>query len=974
MNSRLEEYKQKIIERLKWEDVYSGIENKSANDGEWITGLCPFHQDTNPSFSFNKSTLQWVCFAECGKGDVFDFIMNTSGNNFKDTLFDLGDRYNIPRPKCSENRPPICEDKIKEWQSYLNINQEGKRYLIEERGLTEETIQRYSIGWDSKRQRYTIPVRDENGRVVNVRLYSKRQEPKMINYTEGKWKYGSPARLYGLDELVGSSSTQVIICEGEWDRLLLQQEGFVAVTSTHGCTTFRQEWVSYFKSKDVVFIFDCDEEGKKASLNIINNLFRESEVNSVKNIILPLKGTKDENDITDYFTSSGCDRGDLSDLINRQDLFVFQSKDEEQQIVRLTSFTEIEKDEYIDKRVQCDITVCGETSEAFHAVEEFEVTHCPKMKSGDCLNCVHDITVPTGAQEYIGSCMSSNNQVIAMLRAYCCEYGQRPTIKIIKKRTVKEFFCHQRINRLVITQNACDESMTYLDGRQEELVEKRVYYLSPTTVKPGHYLATGYIKSHPKTQQITFLIEHLEPQEDDYQAFSVQSNIDHLKKLKQLHYRDILSDLTTNVTRIYDRDEILIATLLTYLSPLHIPFNGEIINGWMNTLIIGDAGTGKTQTVNNFSQFVKVGDWFSGLTGSRTGLAYALVEHAQKGWQVKIGRYPANSGKLLIIDEAQYIPERDMRSLCKAQEDGIMVVDRVSSGGFESKTRMIRICNPKNGAKMNTYVHGCEALKDLYDDAIIRRIDLAIFLTNSDLNNIDKINRRQDMKLPGQQLITPEMMRALIYLVWNLKPHQIVFEDSAVVKCLEHATELSKLFGFAEEVPLALPESFRKKLAKISTATAALMMSFNDNFTQLTVTEDHVTLASGLIKVIYASQGCALNNFSEIQSKYNRLMDYEEIKEAFLDKQYKERFKDEAYFSSIISVIREKNQIKRIDLSEMVGCTPKTVERVVSFLRRYSFIDSDKDGYKKTPRFNMFIRQFQAGNPEFFSNHTMRDK
>lgn len=751
----------------------------------------------------------------------------------------------------------------------------------------------------------------------------------------------------------------------------------VAVTSTHGCTTFRPEWITHLKDKHVVLIFDCDEQGQKASQNILKKLFKNAPVKSVKNITLPLKGTKDDNDITDYFVkrgNTGIDLAALAALAARQSEFVFEDKTRQDEPVRLRSFTDIEKDEYIDRRVQCEITVCGETSESFHAVEQFKVTHCSKIKSGECLDCVDEITIPVGEQEYIGSCMSTNNQLIAMLRTYCCQYGQRPVIEILKKRTIKDFFCHQRINRLVMARTTSDEPTTYLDGQQEELVEKRVYYLSPTPVKPGHYLATGYVKSHPKTQQITFLIEQMEPREDDYQAFSVEHNIEHLRKLRQIDHYDLIRDLSNNVTRIYGRDEILIATLLTYLSPLRIPFNGEIINGWMNTVIIGDAGTGKTQTVSNFSQFVNVGDWFSGLTGSRTGLAYALVEHAQKGWQVKIGRYPANSGKMLIVDEAQFISERDMRVLCKAQEDGVMVVDRVSSGGFESKTRMIRICNPKKGAKMSSFVHGCESLKDLYDDAIIRRIDLAIFLTNSDLDNIDQINRKYDNQSSGKQLVTPEMMRALIYLVWNLKPHQIVFQDQAQTVCLERATELGKLYGYAEDVPLVLPEGFRKKLAKISTATAALMMSFNDDFSQLIVTEEHVHIAAGWIKEIYSSQGCALQSVSQIQLKYNRLMDYDEIRDAFLSKFDQERLQQESYFSMIISVIREKNTIKRADLVELVGCSDKTVYRVVKFLRKYSFIDSDKNGYTKTPRFNMFLRRFQGEYPDFFNIMPLVDR
>ena len=58
-----------------------------------------------------------------------------------------------------------------------------------------------------------------------------------------------------------------------------------------------------------------------------------------------------------------------------------------------------------------------------------------------------------------------------------------------------------------------------IDGKKQELVEKRVYFLSSEHPKPGNYRAVGWVKSHPKTQQITMLIEFLEALEDDFQAF-----------------------------------------------------------------------------------------------------------------------------------------------------------------------------------------------------------------------------------------------------------------------------------------------------------------------------------------------------------------------------------------------------------------------------------------------------------------------
>jgi DNA primase len=55
------------------------------------------------------------------------------------------------------------------------------------------------------------------------------------------WPKGR-AELYGWENLV-SKPSQIIICEGEFDRLVLEANGFNAVTSTGGAKTFRHEWV-----------------------------------------------------------------------------------------------------------------------------------------------------------------------------------------------------------------------------------------------------------------------------------------------------------------------------------------------------------------------------------------------------------------------------------------------------------------------------------------------------------------------------------------------------------------------------------------------------------------------------------------------------------------------------------------------------------------------------------------------------------
>ena len=963
------QYRQAVLDKVHdFSILFEGVKKQKPTSDGWVMGLCPLHQDSNPSFGFNRKSGSWCCFAGCGKGSAFDYLMQTSGHGFKEVLLELGDQVGVPRPFSNRPpRPPIREDVIKQWVTYLWDNEGVCRWLREKRGLSDDTLSKYEIGWDPKRQRNTIPIRDERGNVVNVRLYNAKNKSKMINYTEGQHKYGSPPRLFGIDELAKFEGKQVVFCEGEWDRLLLQQEGLMAVSGTHGASVFRPEWIPLFEGREVVILYDCDREGQAAVKKVVLPALKTSGADSVKNVVLPLKGEKEDKDVTDYLHKRGLTAGELQNLIEETPFHSYEEESRPEDIIDLKSFTEIEGKELIDKKVRCEITVCGETSETFHAVEEFQVPSCSRMQKGGCFECkgvMEPAVIPKGAQEYIGSCMSTNVQLKAMLREYGCKNGQKPLIDILRRTPVKEFFCHQRVNR--ITQIRDDEGniVQLIDGKKQELLEKRVYYLSSEQLKPGNYLATGWVKSHPKTQQVTFLIESMEPQEDDFEGFRLQENIQHLQAFQSLSWSEILKDLTENVTRVYEREELLVAVLLTYCSPRWIPFNGEIIRGWLVTVIIGDSGTGKTQTYQRIAEFINVGDCFSGLTGSRTGLAYALVEHKQKGWQVRVGRYPANSRKILTVDETQHLHDWDLRTISKAMEEGFLQIDRVQSKGYESQTRLIMIANPKKDRIMDSFSFGCEALTTIFPPTIIRRTDIAVFANSGDLKDLSVINRKHTSGTTRR--ITPEMLRPVIYWVWNLRPEEILFTPDAESHCLRQAKEMSETYGHAVNVPLITVSDYRNNLARLAAAFAALQVSANEDFTQLRIELQHVSMATEFLNRLYSHENCGLNEYSEIMRLSSQLWDYDRIEEAFL----KKKGDASEAFPRLIFILRITPAIRRDDLAEQVGFSVGTIKRAVKLLKQFNLINTTKDGYVKTPKFIKFLRRFVQDYPDFFEGVT----
>src|SRR5690606_7337132 len=118
------------------------------------------------------------------------------------------------------------------------------------------------------------------------------------------------------------------------------------------------------------------------------------------------------------------------------------------------------------------------------------------------------------------------------------------------------------------------------EGRMEncqELLTIPVYIIQPEgglDIQPTNYMATGWVRSHPNTQGATMFIESLEPLEDDWRKFSIHDPecLKNLNEIAKFTPKQILQNLTNDVTRIYKSDDILLAVLLSYLSPLRFVF------------------------------------------------------------------------------------------------------------------------------------------------------------------------------------------------------------------------------------------------------------------------------------------------------------------------------------------------------------------------------------------------------------------
>ena len=313
--------------------------------GQNYVGLCPFHQEKDPSFTVSPSKQIFHCYG-CGKGgDVLTFWMEYHKVSFPEALRDLAERYHVPLPRGSVT----AEDKEKwsERASLLKVNEfacehyhrllvespKGKpgRAYLEGRGITEEVIATFRLGyapdeWDSLckgvrredlekardagllipkknagfydrfRARIMFPIFDLRGRVLGFggRVLGD-STPKYLNTPEsplfhkGRVLYGLHASLEAIRR-----SGRAVIVEGYMDLLALRRHGFQEVVATLG-TALTREHVRLLKgyAREAVVVFDSDLAGKTAASRSLSCFLDEGL--QAKALLLP------ENEDPDSF-------------------------------------------------------------------------------------------------------------------------------------------------------------------------------------------------------------------------------------------------------------------------------------------------------------------------------------------------------------------------------------------------------------------------------------------------------------------------------------------------------------------------------------------------------------------------------------------------------------------------------------------------------------------------------------------------
>lgn len=304
--------------------------------GKNYFGVCPFHDDTNPSMSVSREKQIYTCFSCHATGNVFTFLMNYEHKEFSQVLSDLAVRVGITLNGVRVKR---TSTKYDDWYKaydlankyYQNnlLTKEGEaaRNYLKERQIDDETIKEFEIGYSLKTRddltklltlkgnsldflnkigltnedhdiytsRLMFPLHDLNGKVIGFsgRIITNSKQNKYLNTKETDlFKKGKLLYHYHIAKETARISKSVIIMEGFMDIIRASTVGIKNTVATMG-TALTKDHIKEIKrlSNNIILCFDGDDAGVKATI-ASGELFA-SEGLEVKVISLPNKDDPD---------------------------------------------------------------------------------------------------------------------------------------------------------------------------------------------------------------------------------------------------------------------------------------------------------------------------------------------------------------------------------------------------------------------------------------------------------------------------------------------------------------------------------------------------------------------------------------------------------------------------------------------------------------------------------------------------------
>ena len=272
------------IDRLvNYEKEYRNVIKKAMVSDGHLTGLCPFHDDKNNSFSVDLATGKWHCFAEDEGGNYVSFYAKLHGIDTKEAYKKILEEYGVSREEQQEQ--------AKRDKSYTLA-----QYAFEKR-LPEEWLQKecfLSTGKDRKDGTLymKIPYLDENGKESTYR--------KRYAHKDFRWKYGSAGKigLYGEWKLSRiRDAGYAAIVEGESDSQSMWYMG-ISTLGVPGASMFKPHMAGMLQDLRIYIHQEQDRGGETFMKKMLSGLREGGFLGEVYRWSCgAIKGCKDPSDV-----------------------------------------------------------------------------------------------------------------------------------------------------------------------------------------------------------------------------------------------------------------------------------------------------------------------------------------------------------------------------------------------------------------------------------------------------------------------------------------------------------------------------------------------------------------------------------------------------------------------------------------------------------------------------------------------------
>lgn len=308
--------------------IGESISLQPRHGGRHYVGLCPFHDDRNPSLNVYPDRQTFRCWSCQTGGDCFTFLMEREKVTFPEALELLARRANVPIPQTLARSTPDQDAsraklfEVLQWaeneyhRALLTLPEaEPARKYLDDRGFTAETIRKYRLGyhpndwtWLLKRaeskypvkllsearlvgdrdgrhydffvDRVLFPIHNERGQAVSFggRILPGSTEPAKYWNGPESTVFHKSRLLYAIDHARDSvrKLNQAIVVEGYTDCISCHQAGIENVVATLG-TALTDSHVTALKryAQEVVLVFDGDEAGQNAARKAVERFLAQ---------------------------------------------------------------------------------------------------------------------------------------------------------------------------------------------------------------------------------------------------------------------------------------------------------------------------------------------------------------------------------------------------------------------------------------------------------------------------------------------------------------------------------------------------------------------------------------------------------------------------------------------------------------------------------------------------------------------------